>query len=65
VCLFRRTPRGVELLAAGERLLPHAERVLESVLHARSAVHEPAEEAAPGRAALLVHETSYDDAGRG
>jgi DNA-binding transcriptional LysR family regulator len=33
--LFQRTPKGMDLLPQGERLLSHARRILEQVEHAR------------------------------
>lgn len=38
--LFLRTPRGMELLPAGERFLSHARRILEEVGRAREATRE-------------------------
>jgi len=39
--LFLRTPRGVQLLPAGERFLGHARAILAAVDVARHAVGEP------------------------
>ncbi|MEZ4381001.1 MAG: LysR family transcriptional regulator [Nannocystaceae bacterium] len=41
VTLFRRTPRGVELLPAGERFLTHARSILAEVDAARAAFARP------------------------
>jgi DNA-binding transcriptional LysR family regulator len=40
--LFRRTPRGVELLPAAQRLLPRARQILEAVASVRHLAHEDA-----------------------
>jgi DNA-binding transcriptional LysR family regulator len=42
VSLFVRTPRGMQLCEAGERLLPRARRILAAVEEARRALSEPA-----------------------
>lgn len=41
--LFERTPRGVELLPAGELFLVHARRILSTVEEARRALSPPGE----------------------
>jgi len=50
--LFERTPRGVRLLPAGERLLLHARQILDAVDLARAAVRgDPADDPADDPAA--------------
>ncbi len=39
--LFDREPRGMRLTPAGERLLPHARRILSAIAEARAAVDPP------------------------
>lgn len=48
VSLFRRTPRGVQLLPAGHRLLPRARHILDAVASVRQLAHHA--DAEPGAA---------------
>lgn len=54
ISLFRRTTRGVQLLPAGERLLPRARHILEAVANVRQLAREPDELCATATA----HETA-------
>jgi DNA-binding transcriptional LysR family regulator len=58
--LLRRTPRGVELTAAGEELLPRAEAILAELSHARAALDR---HAGATRGRVRVAATTIDTPG--